>query len=123
MSRFVADWHSWDHDLVYKPRTSNPEYLKNVKKYSLAWIHLITLLEDVYINKANKNDLIVFLKETLNMKMDLRNPHWLLNFDHALISTLQIQSEDQFFHEYHDSKITVRKQAAKDLLGLSTTVF
>ncbi len=123
MSRFVADWHSWDHDLVYKPRTSNPEYLKNVKKYSLAWIHLITLLEDIYINKANKNDLVVLLKETLNMKMDLRNPHWLLNFDHALISTLQIQSEDQFFHEYHDNKITVRKQAAKDLLGLSTTVF
>ncbi len=123
MSRFVADWHAWDHDLVYKPRSSDPEYLKDVKKYSLAWIHLITLLEDIYIRKANKNDLIAFLKETLKTEIDLKNPHWLLNFDHALITNLQIQTEDQFFHELNGDKLTFRKQAAKDLLGLSTTVF
>lgn len=123
MSRFVADWHAWDHDLVYKPRNSNPEYLNQVKKYSLAWIHLITLLEDIYINKANKNDLIVFLKSTLKIDIDLKNPHWLLNFDQALILSLHIEAEDQFFHEFNGNKLTVRKQAAKDLLGLSSTVF
>lgn len=47
MSKSMSIWHSWDHPKVYKTKYIDPDYVSQLKKYSLFWVKMIRAIEDL----------------------------------------------------------------------------
>ena len=125
LTKAVKHWHKWDHGHVYKNASSDKAYLEKLKLYSVKWIQIIRLLEDLKSNPDSKSLLMQISEIQNSTGIDFTWANWPFILDGFLSSYFDISFNDRLLVESNKNKSlglpTLDRKVIKDFGNLTIT--
>lgn len=125
LTKAIKHWHKWDHAHVYKNTTSDKQYLERLKSYSVNWVQIIRLLEDLKSDPQSKSLQKQLLEIQKTSGIDFTWANWPFIMDGYLANYFDISYSDRLLVESNKSKSlgmpTLDRKAIKDLGNLTIT--
>jgi ppGpp synthetase/RelA/SpoT-type nucleotidyltranferase len=125
LTKAIKHWHRWDHGHVYKNTSSDKAYLEKLKNYSVSWVKIIRLLEDLKSNPESKSPQRQISEIQRTTGVDFTWANWPFILDGQMASHFEISFNDRLLVESNKNKSlglpSLDRKAIKDLGNLTIT--